>query len=251
MMSYVKVEIRDDVGFIYLNRPNKRNSINVEFMDELMQAIDYLDGKVKGLICTSASEKFFCSGGDLGYFVTLDSAEKARSMSVKMHSVMNRFEDLDIPTLCVINGPAVGGGAEFILSFDIRYLSSDSYIQFKERDIGTTTGWGGTYRLVRLVGYSVALELLYSARRIYADEALRFGLVNRVYESEELQKCAFEFMKSVCSEHVELVKSIKELSKMSLRLGREEAMSLERELFGICWMLGKREEKMKKFLDKG
>ncbi|WP_291491436.1 enoyl-CoA hydratase/isomerase family protein [Desulfurella sp.] len=203
-MSYTVFDNIEGIGILTLNRYQKRNAINLEFMNELSQIIsDIKNLDIKALLVKSTGN-VFCSGGDIDYFATLDSKEKAKDMAFLMHSVLNEIENLQIPTIACINGSALGGGAEFILAFDIRFLQSDSFIQFKEVQMGVTTGWGGSYRLVNLVGKSKALELLLSAKPIYAQEALNIGLINNYFDKEIIFEEALNFCKSFSKENLPL-----------------------------------------------
>ena len=167
-----------------------------------------------------------------------------------MHNILSRFEDLDYPTICAINGSAIGGGAEIILAFDMRFARSDIFIQFKEKAIGVTTGWGGTYRLVRLVGYNKALELLLSAKKVDAKEAKDIGLVNDIFDKSVLMSKVMEFCDKLKDDDIRLIKHIKRLAKESQFIPRDEGMQLERMLFSESWMFGKREQEMRKFMEK-
>lgn len=248
-MKYIKFDDIKGVGLLTLNRSSKHNCINKEFMDELRQLLSYIEqSNLKSLIITSSGENVFAAGGDIEYFITLTSKEDAKDMSLNMHSVLNRFEDLEIPTICAINGSCIGGGAELIMAFDIRFMRNDSFIQFKEKELGVTTGWGGTYRLVKKVGYSKALRLLLSAEKVDAKKAKDIGLVDEIYDKDIVVQKAFEFAYDFNDEELSLIKYIKKLAKQSVSLNRGKALELERELFSNSWMFGKREEKMKKFL---
>jgi len=251
-MSYVKFEKSDRIGVLTLNRADKHNSINQDYMRDLEEFLNFAEKEeLKALVVKSAGENVFAAGGDIAYFITLKSHEDAFKMAFRMHKILNRFEDLRYPTMCAINGSAIGGGAEIILAFDLRFARSDIYIQFKEKEIGVTTGWGGTYRLVRLVGYSNALEILLSADKIDAKKAKDIGLVNEIYDKDILMDKVFEFCYKLKDDDVKLLKQIKKLTKESALLDRESAMRLERELFSASWMFGKREKQMEKFLNRG
>lgn len=249
-MSYISFSEQDKTGILYLNRAEKRNALDEQFMDELNGVLDIIENSgIHALIVTSKGGDVFSSGGDIGYFITLKSRADARGMSFKMHNLFNRFEDLQILTLCIINGSAIGGGAELILPFDIRFLRSDSFIQFKEKYMGVTTGWGGTYRLVNLIGYSNALKVLAGAEKITADRALSLGLVNEVYDQYILMDRAVEFCSGLKDDDIRLIKHIKKLSGYSIYADRSSAMLKEEELFSASWMFGKREKMMKNFLE--
>ncbi len=250
-MNYLKFEQEDNIGILTLNKPEKHNSIGKEYMDEFIDFLNFAEKEpLKALVVKSAGENVFSAGGDINYFVTLNSKEDAFSMALNMHNILSRFEDLEYPTVCMINGSAIGGGAEIILAFDIRFARSDIFIQYKEKAIGVTTGWGGTYRLVQLVGYNKALELLLSAKKIDAKEAKDIGLVNEIFDKSILMSKTMEFCHQLKDDDIRLIKHIKRLAKESQFLSREDGMQLERILFSESWMFGKREMQMKKFLGK-
>jgi enoyl-CoA hydratase/carnithine racemase len=247
-MRYTVFENIDNIGILTLNRYQKRNAINLEFMNELYEIILNIKNTDIRVLLVKSTGNVFCSGGDIDYFSTLDSQEKAQNMSYAMHNLLNEIENLQIPTIACINGSAVGGGAEFIMAFDIRFLESDSFIQFKEIQMGVTTGWGGTYRLVNLIGKSRALELLLSAKPIYAQEALNIGLINNYFDKEVIFEETFKFCKTFAQEDLNLIKSIKSLVNQSTGKTNDEAMKKEREIFSQTWMFGKRQSIMEKFV---
>lgn len=247
-MRYTLFENVDNIGILTLNRYQKRNAINLEFMNEIYEIILNIKNTDIRALLVKSTGNVFCSGGDIDYFATLDSQEKAQNMSYAMHNLLNEIENLQIPTIACINGSAVGGGAEFIMAFDIRFLESDSFIQFKEIQMGVTTGWGGTYRLVNLIGKSKSLELLLSAKPIYAQEALNIGLINNYFDKEVIFEETFKFCKTFAQEDLNLIKSIKSLVNQSTGKTNDEAMKKEREIFSQTWMLGKRQSIMEKFV---
>ncbi len=250
-MKYVKYKEIDSIGILTLDRVDKHNAINREFMYEFGELLSYLEkADIKSLIITSSGRDVFASGGDIEYFVTLSTKEDAYTMAFNMHTILNRFEDLEIPTVCAINGSCIGGGAELILAFDIRFMRNDSFIQFKEKELGVTTGWGGTYRLAKTIGYSKALNYLLSAEKIDAKKAKDVGLVDEIYDKDIVFEKALEFCRGFEKEELVLIKYIKKLTKQSVSISRDEAMELERRLFSNSWMLGKRESQMKKFLNR-
>jgi len=249
-MSYVSFDKQNKIGILYLNRARKRNALNEKFMDELNDVLDSVEhSDIHALIVTSKGGDVFSSGGDIRYFITLKSKADARGMSFRMHNLLRRFEDIKIFTLCVVNGSAIGGGAELILPFDMRFLRSDSFIQFKEKYMGVTTGWGGTYRLVNLIGYSNALGVLLGAEKITADRALSLGLVNEIYDKYIIMDKAMEFCSRLSDDDVRLIKHIKNLAKYAVYANRKDAMLKEEELFSAAWMFGKRGKIMKNFLE--
>lgn len=247
-MSYTQFEIIENIGILTLNRYQKRNAINLEFMQELKDFLDKIALMPISALIVKSTGNVFCAGGDIDYFARLNTMQDAKKMVNTMHTVLNAFEDLEIPTVCCINGSAVGGGAEFILAFDVRFLANDCFIQFKEIQMGVTTGWGGTFRLVNTVGHAKALEFLLKARPIYPKEAYECGLINSYYDKEVLFVEALNFCKSFVNEDLRLIKAIKKIAKASKNSSRKEALDLETDIFCQTWMFGKRQKIMENFI---
>ena len=177
-------------------------------MLELSTAIDIVsaDDKIKVIILTGAGEKSFCAGADIKYVVTIDPPEAEKYASF-VHKLLNKIENLEKPVIAAINGYALGGGCEIALACDIRVASSNAKIGQTEVTIGIPPGWGGTQRLLRIVGLAKTKELIYTGKMISAIEAQRIGLVNKVVSltDDEKEKEEIEGMdpidKSVGSIH--------------------------------------------------
>src|SRR4026208_797517 len=183
MMKYVLLELQSDkdIAIIKINRPEVLNALNKEVMSELSTAIDIVgaDDKMKVLIITGSGERSFCAGADIRYVVNIDPIEAERYATF-IHSLLNKIENLEKPVIAAINGYALGGGCELALACDIRIASSNAKIGQTEATIGIPPGWGGTQRLLRIVGLAKTKELIYTGKMITAEEAERMGLVNRV-----------------------------------------------------------------------
>jgi 3-hydroxypropionyl-coenzyme A dehydratase len=150
-------------------------------MSELSTAIDIVgaDEKIKVLIITGTGERSFCAGADIRYVVNIDPIEAERYATF-IHTLLNKIENLEKPVIAAINGYALGGGCELALASDIRIASSNAKIGQTEATIGIPPGWGGTQRLLRIVGLAKTKELIYTGKMITAYEAERIGLVNKL-----------------------------------------------------------------------
>ena len=183
MMKYILLDLQSDkdIAIIKINRPEVLNALNKEVMSELSAAIDIVgaDGKIKVLIITGTGERSFCAGADIRYVVNIDPIE-AESYATFIHTLLNKIENLEKPVIAAINGYALGGGCELALACDIRIASSNAKIGQTEATIGIPPGWGGTQRLLRIVGLAKTKELIYTGKMITAYEAERIGLVNRL-----------------------------------------------------------------------
>ena len=180
-MKYIQLEPRGEVALLRINRPEALNAMNIDVISELSRTVDIVgaDESIKVVIITGAGEKSFCAGADISYMVNIDpiTAEKYASSA---QSVLNKIERLEKPVIAAVNGYALGGGCELAMVCDIRIASSNAKMGQPEVTIGIPPGWGGTQRLMRLVGPAKAKELVFTGQMISAEEALQFGLVNRV-----------------------------------------------------------------------
>lgn len=180
-VKYIQLESQGEIAILRINRPEALNAMNIDVISELSQTIDKVgaDESIKVIIITGAGEKSFCAGADISYMVDIDpiSAEKYASSA---QSVLNKIERIEKPVLGAINGYALGGGCELAMVCDIRIASSNAKLGQPEVTIGIPPGWGGTQRLMRLVGPAKAKELVFTGKMIPAEEAFQLGLVNNV-----------------------------------------------------------------------
>ncbi len=183
MMKYILLDLQSDkdIAIVKINRPEVLNALNKEVMSELSTAIDIVgaDEKIKVLIITGTGERSFCAGADIRYVVNIDPIEAERYATF-IHTLLNKIENLEKPVIAAINGYALGGGCELALACDIRIASSNAKIGQTEATIGIPPGWGGTQRLLRIVGLAKTKELIYTGKMITAYEAERIGLVNKL-----------------------------------------------------------------------
>ena len=183
-MKYILLDLQakdEGVAIIKINRPEVLNALNREAMSELSTAIDVVsaDNNIKVVIITGTGEKSFCAGADIRYVVNIDPIE-AEKYATFIHGLLNKIENLEKPVIAVVNGYALGGGCELALACDIRIASSNAKIGQTEVTVGIPPGWGGTQRLLRIVGPAKTKELIYTGKMITAEEAEKIGLINRV-----------------------------------------------------------------------
>jgi 3-hydroxypropionyl-coenzyme A dehydratase len=182
-MKNIILDLQTDIhiAIIKINRPEVLNALNKEIMTELSQVLDIVstDDGIKVIVITGTGERSFCAGADIRYVVNVDPIEAERYATF-VHTLLNKIENLQKPVIAAINGYALGGGCELALACDIRIASSNAKIGQTEVTIGIPPGWGGTQRLLRIVGPAKAKELIYTGKMITAEEAERIGLVNKV-----------------------------------------------------------------------
>jgi enoyl-CoA hydratase len=175
------------IATIALNRPDKLNAVDREMLDNLDTAVNRLhrDESVRVVVLEGSGERAFCVGADLNQIATFDSAD-IRKWVNDGNRVLSRLANLPVPVIASIHGYAVGGGLEFALACDLRIVSDYSNFGLPEITHGWFPGWGGTHRLLNVIGESKAKELVFLGERIDAQTALGLGLVNRVVPRENL-----------------------------------------------------------------
>ena len=180
-MKYIQIDLLNEIAILRINRPEALNAMNLDVIFELARAIDIIsaDEGVKVLVITGAGERSFCAGADISYMVNID-AVTAEKYASSAQSVLNKIEKMEKPVIAAINGFALGGGCELSLVCDIRIASENAKIGQPEVTIGIPPGWGGTQRLLRVVGPAKAKEMIFTGKMITAHEAATIGLVNQV-----------------------------------------------------------------------
>ena len=181
------VEEADQIVTLTLNRPEVMNAFNFQLLHALKDQIDGLRFRtdVRVVIVTAAGEKAFCAGADLKERATLSDIQ-VKEFIYTIRNLFTSIEYLNKPVIAAVNGIALGGGTELALSSDIRMASKNATMGLTETRLAIIPGAGGTQRLPRIVGRGKAKELIFTGRRVGAEEALEIGLVNHICEPEAL-----------------------------------------------------------------
>lgn len=249
-MEFVLYEQKDAVGIITINREKALNALNSTVLDELNATLDQVNlNEVRCLILTGAGQKSFVAGADIGEMSSL-TKEQGEAFGKKGNDVFRKLETFPIPVIAVVNGFALGGGCEISMSCDIRICSDNALFGQPEVGLGITPGFGGTQRLARLVGAGMAKQMIYTARNIKADEALRIGLVNAVYTPEELMGAALKMAAGIAKNAPIAVRNCKKAINEGLSLDMDQAIVVEEKLFGNCFETEDQKYGMAFFLDK-
>ena len=249
-MEFILYEVKDAVGIITINREKALNALNSQVLDELSATLDAVDlDAVRCLILTGAGEKSFVAGADIAEMSTLTKAE-GEAFGKKGNDVFLKLEKFPVPVIAAVNGFALGGGCEISMSCDIRICSDNAMFGQPEVGLGITPGFGGTQRLARLVGAGMAKQMIYTARNIKADEALRIGLVNAVYPQAELMDAALKMANGIAAQAPIAVRNCKKAINEGLQLSIDEAVAVEEKLFGDCFETEDQKAGMGNFLKK-
>jgi len=189
--QYLLTEMAEDILIVTIDREDKLNALNMSLLNELGQVIQggYTDANVKGVILTGKGAKAFAAGADIGEFAGFDE-QQGRTLSSNGHHKFNLIERCPKPVVAAVNGFALGGGCELAMACHLRVASENAKFGQPEVNLGILPGYGGTQRLVQLIGKTRALEYLMTGDVISASQALEWGLVNHVVSQELLlPKC--------------------------------------------------------------
>jgi enoyl-CoA hydratase/carnithine racemase len=197
--AVILVEEKDQVLILTLNRPEIMNSFNFAQLHALKEQIESVRFRpeIRVVIITGAGDKAFCAGADLKERATLSDI-KVKEYIFTIRNLFTTIEFLNKPVIAAVNGVALGGGTELALASDIRIASENATLGLTETRLAIIPGAGGTQRLPRLVGRGKAKELIFTGRRVGAQEALEIGLVNQVCSLGELLKESLKMAAMIC-----------------------------------------------------
>jgi enoyl-CoA hydratase len=244
-------EKRDGIAYITFNRPKVLNALNRKTIEELRDALldAREDSAVRVVILTGAGEKSFVAGADISELATRTPVD-GKEFSLFGQSVFRLLETMGKPSICAINGFALGGGCEMALACSIRIASKTAKLGQPEVKLGIIPGYGGSQRLARLCGKGAAHELCLTGEMITAEGAQRIGLVNRIYEPAELLPAAEAIAKKIIANAPVAVKYTMEAIERGIEMPQEEGLFLEASLFGLSCATEDMREGTKAFLEK-
>ena len=252
-MAYENIlyEKKDAIAHITFNRPKVLNALNRKTVEELHHALLDArdDASVRVLILTGAGEKSFVAGADISE-LALQTPVNGKEFSLYGQGVFHLLETMGKPSICAINGFALGGGCELALCCTMRIASKTAKLGQPEVKLGILPGYGGTQRLARLCGKGVAHELCLAGEMITGEEAQRIGLVNHVYEPAELLPAAEALAKKIIANAPLAVKYAMEAVGRGVEMPQEEGLFLEATLFGLVCSTEDMREGTKAFLEK-
>ena len=249
--NFIKYEEEDSIAILTINRPKALNALNSKVLDELNNSLDNINlSKIKSLIITGAGEKSFVAGADISEMNTLTKKE-AEAFGKKGNDIFRKIEIFQIPVIAAVNGFALGGGCEISMSCDIRICSDNAIFGQPEVGLGITPGFGGTQRLPRLIGASMAKQIIFTGQNIKAEEALRIGLVNAIYPQNELLTEAKKLAKEISKNSAYAIKNSKKAVNEGLKVDVDEGIKIEEKYFGDCFETPDQKKRMENFLNKG
>lgn len=250
-MKNIIFEKEQRIATVTINRPASLNALNKETLEELLVCFQEIssDDEIKAIIVTGSGEKAFVAGADISFMQHLTPLE-GRSFGQLGHLVMRTIENTPQPVIAAVNGFALGGGCELALACDMRFASENAKFGQPEVNLGVVPGFGGTQRLPRLIGKGLANELLFTGNIIDAVEALRIGLVNRVYSQEELQSQCRQTAETITLKGSVAVQLCKEAVNHGVEMDLDKGCAYEADLFALCFASEEQTEGMSAFLEK-
>lgn len=249
-MSFINVEQQGAVAVLTIDRPKALNALNPEVLADLKAAFEGIDqNAVRCVVLTGAGEKSFVAGADIGSMSTMTKAE-GEAFGKLGNDIFLGIESFPLPVIAAVNGFALGGGCELAMSCDIRICSDNAVFGQPEVGLGITPGFGGTQRLARLVGMGMAKQMLYTARNIDANEALRIGLVNAVVPQADLMETALKLANTIARNAPIAVRACKKAVNEGMQVSIDKAVEIEEKLFGDCFETHDQVEGMACFLSR-
>lgn len=249
-LNYWILEKKDEIYYLKVNNPKKRNAFNEDLVEEFYQIISNLknNASIRVLVLTSESNDFFCSGADINWFYGADKEEGER-ISVRSHEIFGGIEELPFPVIAAIKGLNLTAGLEMSIACDIIIAADNAKFGQIETKWGLTPGGGGTQRLTQLIGPLKTRELIYTAKIIDAMEAKRIGLVNEVVPLSEIDEYVHEICEEILKNSKRAVKESKFLIQKAIYTSKDGFNSEER-VFGEDFDSGEPKERFFSFIQK-
>jgi enoyl-CoA hydratase len=246
--EFIRTDTRGKVGLITLNRPQALNALNHQLMHELMDALNAFDHDDHiGAMVITGNEKVFAAGADIKEMANKSIHEM---MDTDHLAVFGRIRTIRKPVIAAVSGWALGGGCEIALSCDMIIASESAMFGQPEINIGVIPGAGGTQRLTRAVGKAIAMEMILNDRRLTAQEAYQFGLVNRVVPVETYLEEALQLAQSIAERAPLAVRAAKKMINQAFEQTLEDGLAAEKQEFYNLFATEDQKEGMQAFIEK-
>lgn len=241
----------ENIAIVTINRPDKLNALNDKTLSELEEVFRYCKKKesVSVIIITGSGEKAFVAGADINE-LSKCSKESGKEFALKGQGVFDLIENLGKPVIAAVNGFALGGGCELALACNFRTASSKAKFGQPEVNLGIIPGYGGTQRLARLVNTGRATEIILTGDMVSAEQAEKIGLVNHVFEHDELLPKTIEIAKKIVSKGQIAIQNALKSIESTNNINQIDGMTLEADLFAECCDTKDFNEGTRAFLEK-
>ncbi len=249
--SVLRIENRNNTAVLILNRPEVMNALNVSLLDALKNEIEKLRfaDDVRVVIITGEGEKAFCAGADLKERSGMEP-EEVKKFIYTIRNLFTAIEQLNKPVIAAVNGLALGGGTELALACDIRMASENAFLGLPETRLAIVPGAGGTQRLPRLIGPGKAKELIFTGRRVGAQEAVNIGLVNAVFPQDALMSQCLEMAAAICETGPIAIEQAKYAINCGIETDIHTGLAIESNAYWITVPTEDRKEALNAFREK-
>jgi len=242
------VSHRERVGIIQLNRPEALNALNSELMDELVRALQGFDADAHiGCVVMTGNEKAFAAGADIKQMANAGVVEM---MSSPFIGYWDALQNISKPIVAAVSGYCLGGGCELAMACDIIVAAENAQFGQPEINLGIIPGAGGTQRLTRAVGKSVAMDMILTGRRLSAQEALQFGLVARVFPTASYLEESIALAAEIANKAPLALRMAKESINRAFESSLAEGILFERRAFNLLFATEDQKEGMAAFIQK-
>ena len=248
----LNIERIGDIEVLTINRPQAGNSISSDLTSALIENLERLhqDNNLHALIITGSGEKFFCAGGDIKEYRGIENSETLNHHFDRTRKAMDLIETLKCPVISAINGYALGGGAELILCTDYRIAEDHSEIGWPQSQLGIIPAWNGIDRLVRDCGPRIASNLLMTGKRISAEAAEKFRIVDIVVKTNTSMEFALEYAVTLKKSAPKALKATKKIIAATGKYSYDEVRQQQHAIFPDLWFSKDHKEAEAAFAEK-
>ena len=250
-MATIELKISEQIATFTFNRPEVLNALNIETLRVFYKLLQETTPRrdVSVLILTGAGEKAFIAGADINEMQSLTPIEASRFAGIGQE-ILFQLEHASQVTIAAVNGFALGGGCEVAMGCDLIYAAEKAKFGQPEVSLGVIPGFGGTQRLLRLIGPMKTRELIYTGATIDASQALQLGLVAQIFPSDQLMNQVLGIAKTIIGKGPEAIRRAKNCLRDGMDIDLIRACAIEREQFALCFSHPDQKEGMTAFLEK-
>lgn len=250
MESHVHLEWEEGIAWITVARPQALNALDAQVLEDFTRVLDRVEAdQARCAVVQGAGNRAFVAGADIAQMVELDPTA-AQSFARRGQAAFERLEALSFPVIAAVNGFALGGGLELALACDLIVAAANAELGQPEINLGILPGFGGTQRLIRRVGPGMARWLIFTGKRIAADEALRIGLVDQVVPADKLTDTVRALALELAAKPSFALRQAKALLRLASETPLAQGLEAEANAFALCFAHPDRSEGMRAFLEK-